>query len=153
MFALLGGAVGAACINWGFGVWKLKVDRTEEHDRWLRNEKVEAYSAYIDASLVAYNKVPLVQPKDVEGHARVLEDANQLPLSRVLLVASEDVREASRAAAHALSDFAQDSLRFDDNDPERTRMMDEHGEAFIVKVRALQELCRQDLGVQKTRKN
>jgi hypothetical protein len=151
LFSLVGGATGAAIINNMFGIRKQKADRVEEHDRWLRNEKVEAYAGFVDAALEAYNKAPLLQPRDVARIAQALQESS-LPLSRILLVADDDVHEAARAAANALSDFVQDAVRYEDGDPQRSDQMDKHGGIFIQKLKTLQELCRLDLGVPKLSK-
>lgn len=146
LLSLLGGAAGAAIINNMFGIRKQKADRLEEHDRWLRNEKVEAYSGFVDAALEAYNKAPLLQPQDVAGIAQALQESH-LPLSRILLVSNDEVHAAARAAANALTEFMKDAVRYEDNDPQRSVAMDKHGGIFIEKLRTLQELCRADLGV------
>lgn len=145
LLSLVGGATGAAIINNMFGIRKQKADRVEEHDRWLRNEKVEAYSGFVDAALEVFNKAPLISPKDVAGLAQALQESH-LPLSRILLVADDDVHEAARAASNALSDFVQDAVRYEDDDPQRSVEMDKHGRIFIQKLKTLQELCRLDIG-------
>lgn len=150
LLSLVGGATGAAIINNMFGIRKQRADRVEEHDRWLRNEKLESYSGFVDAARTAFDKVPLIQPQDVAGYAQAVDDS-RLPLSRIMLVAGDDILEAARAASHALLEFAKDSVRYDDEDPERARSMDEHGKVFMAKLQRLQELCRQDLGVSEVR--
>jgi hypothetical protein len=49
LLPLLGGALGAALINGIVAVYKLKRDRLTEHDQWLRDAKLEAYSDFLAA--------------------------------------------------------------------------------------------------------
>lgn len=55
VLSLIGGAAGAAIINGAFGIKKLKADRRDEHQRWLRDKKQEAYVEFLEGSRVVLN--------------------------------------------------------------------------------------------------
>lgn len=151
LLSLIGGAAGAAVINGWFGIFKLKADRVDEYDRWLRNQKVEVYSAFIDAAFTAYQTVPLLRPKDVDELQTVRED-QQIPLARILMIGSDDVRNAAQAVADAHSSWLLDVVGLNNDDPLRFPKLQRHGKVVKAKMNELQEVCHQEIGVVHSRK-
>lgn len=151
LLSLIGGAAGAAIINGWFGLHKMGRDRTDEYDRWLRNEKVEVYSSFVDAALAAYDTVPLLRPKDPDELHKMRED-QQIPLARILMIGSEDVRKAAQDLADARLSWLLDLGGLDNDDPLRPSRLQRHGKVVRAKMNDLQEICRREIGVIHTRK-
>lgn len=151
LLSLIGGAAGAAFINGWFGLHKMRRDRADEYDRWLRNEKVEVYSSFVDAALAAYDTVPLLRPRDPDELHKMRED-QQIPLARILMVGSEDVRIAAQAVADARSSWLLDLAGLDNDDRLRPSKLQRHGKVVKARMGELQEICREEIGVIHPRK-
>lgn len=89
ILSLIGGAAGAAIINGAFGIKKLKADRRDEHQRWLRDKKQEAYVEFFETSRVVLN---LVFQDVSEGNRLQLSEAvDSVKGSPIRLLAPKEV--------------------------------------------------------------
>ncbi|MBO1269682.1 hypothetical protein, partial [Arthrobacter cavernae] len=68
VLSLIGGAAGAAVINFGFGLWKLKADRKDEHSRWLRDQRQVAYVDYLESTRRLFEWVSFRELASVNGN-------------------------------------------------------------------------------------
>jgi len=87
---LLGvGALGAAFINGTVALYKLKRDKADEHEKWMRDNKQEAYarfvSAVVEASLI---RSPAEKAREAQQKAAAA-------LSEVRLIGPPEVTEAA----------------------------------------------------------
>lgn len=87
---LLGGALGAALVNGIVAVYKLHRDREIEHEQWLRDQKVELYSNFLDAYTELYKQIQLA--KD-DGRMRSDLDpyVSQASPTRISLIAPDEI--------------------------------------------------------------
>ncbi|WP_457949682.1 hypothetical protein ACTAQI_03870 [Pseudarthrobacter sp. alpha12b] len=108
---LLGSALGGALITSTFGLIKIRQDKSLEHARWLRNEKVETYSNYLET--VRLGDLMLEQ---VLTGASTREDAlefkDHIGGFRLRLISPETVRQATklhRDSRNAFTEFLGES--------------------------------------------
>lgn len=75
-----------------FGVWEQGRDRQEEHRRWLRDKRHEAYAALIADALSVHTSLPLADPDSLlseEVGAGLLREARGFTSDPVALLARE----------------------------------------------------------------
>ncbi|MEZ2389066.1 hypothetical protein AB6813_05850 [bacterium RCC_150] len=92
---LLGGALGAALINGILALHKLRRDRLNEHEQWLRNEKIETYSQYLEIIRLG----DLTLEHAIVGAVsldQVLASKDHIGGHRLRLISPKAVREATK---------------------------------------------------------
>ncbi|MEW1821747.1 hypothetical protein AB0323_13325 [Arthrobacter sp. NPDC080031] len=73
-----------------------RLGKTTEHEQWLRNEKIETYSEYLET----IRRVDLLLERVVGGVSKpveLMEATDELGGSRLRLISSEAVREATKS--------------------------------------------------------
>lgn len=88
---LLGGALGAAFINGLVALYKLNRDNADEHEKWMRDNKQEAYARFISAVVEA------TLTQHPEEKAKEAQQKQTATLSEVRLVAPANVTAAAVA--------------------------------------------------------
>ncbi|WP_457950428.1 hypothetical protein ACTAQI_07550 [Pseudarthrobacter sp. alpha12b] len=89
LLPLLGGALGAALINGIIALYKLNRDKSDEHDKWLRDNKQEAYARFISAVVEASLTLG---PDD---KALAAQQKAAVALSEIRLIGPANVRDAA----------------------------------------------------------
>lgn len=143
VLSLIGGAAGAAIINGWFGIKKLKADRHDEHYRWLRDKRQEAYVEFFEATRLVLS---LAAEADTDERRATLSDkGNEIKGSPIRLLAPEPILTLVEEVHEDVQAFV---LAATDSDlPSETR---EEGMAairpgIVSKRQQLAELCREDL--------
>lgn len=97
LFALLGGATGAAVINLGFGWWKVRADRRDEHSRWLRDQRQGAYADYLESTRRLFEWLTFTGLSSNEIREELVVHLGKVDEAQVLLLAPLAVRDAADA--------------------------------------------------------
>lgn len=142
---LLGSALGGAIITSVFGLIKSRQDKNIEHTRWLRNEKVETYSQYLETIRLG----DLMLEQVITGastHEEALDFKDHTGGFRLRLISPKSVWEATsihRENRQALSNFlGQEAVELSTN-PEFEAVTDALYESRLN----LAEVMAQDLRI------
>ncbi|GAT87073.1 hypothetical protein CVCC1112_1732 [Paenarthrobacter nicotinovorans] len=92
LIPLLGGALGAALVNGVLALYKIKRDRQTDHDQWLRNAKLEAYTEFL-AAVSPFKRSRALRQADDEHYGSLY-----VAIYRLQILGSADVIEASQKA-------------------------------------------------------
>lgn len=143
ILSLIGGAAGAAIINGAFGIKKLKADRRDEHQRWLRDKKQEAYVEFFETSRVVLN----LAFQDVsEGNESQLSDAaDAVKGSPIRLLAPTEVIDRFDRAYDVMAECVAIARNGDLSAEDRTEQLAKlRGDAEGIRI-DLAAICRADL--------
>lgn len=137
LLSLVGGAGGAAIINTIYGMKKQKQDRIDEHARWLRDKRQEAYLDFFESTRRVLNLAVATKSGDDSGELdKSLDQVNGSPIR---LLAPVEIQAAAELARDDVSLIVEAARSGD------TTSVD----ALYVDVKArrktLVELCRADL--------
>lgn len=143
LLSLVGGAGGAAFINTAYGMKKQKQDRIDEHARWRRDRKLEAYVEFMESTRLVLNLA--VHAESDADRRKLQSTALVLKMSPMKLLAPaevNDLAETVRLDSDKLVDLAMNENLSDDS---RNELMNaEHGD-FSKRRSVLAKLCREDL--------
>lgn len=89
--ALAGGAAAGAFISGIFGFVKNSQDRVNEHAQWLRNEKMEAYTALLRQAHTAIREVDAAR-YELPAPDNKLDDIKDVTNARLTIVGASQVR-------------------------------------------------------------
>lgn len=143
--SLIGGAGGASIVNTVYGMKKQKQDRIDEHARWLRDSKLEAYSEFFGSSYEAFDGAPLAPPDDVAELVRILKTTGLAANAKVVLLAPDEVGETATKAHFELLAFMKDAVNPDLDRSKRTLAMNASGGRFVKAMSGFLALARKDL--------
>ncbi len=93
---LVGSALGGALVTSIFGFWKDRRDKKSEHERWLRNEKVETYSRFLENAQRGDIMMQRVI-SGIEDMAKAVESDHFYQNHRLKIIGSPAVREGADA--------------------------------------------------------
>ena len=105
IFSLIGGAGGAAIINGAFGIKKLKADRVDEHQRWLRDQRQVAYVAVLDSTRHVYEWLTFKGLGTQENRDELLLHLGKVDMAMVRLLGPKDISDAADALYRSLQDM------------------------------------------------
>lgn len=146
VLSLIGGAAGAAIINFGFGLWKLKADRKDEHSRWLRDQRQVAYADYLGSTRRLFEWVSFEGFARLETRDELLTHLGKVETALVRLLAPNEVRDAADAVYRSLH-FLMISKMPLEGDLERGFYSEkEAAKRYSETHEELLRLCRADLG-------
>lgn len=155
----LGGAAVAAVINLGFNVLKLvldrrdersrrKRDRKDEHARWLREKRLEAYVDFFEGTRLVLNLADIqgrAIPK-LDDHSELDDAQHRLKGSPILLVAPDGLRDLTQSIRDQVDKYVDTALDEDLSDESRDDALDKLGTNLVADRLELARLCREDLG-------
>ncbi|MBT2530967.1 hypothetical protein J7E83_02290 [Arthrobacter sp. ISL-48] len=143
LFALLGGAVGAAVINGFFGFKKQKSDRNEEHARWLRDKKQESYVEFFETSRVVLNLV--YHTESEKNRSRLTDAADVVKGSPIRLLAPREIVDLFDKAQEGMGKCLAVALDEDISPEARAAKLDGlRGDVEGTRI-DLAAMCRADL--------
>lgn len=140
---LLGGAIGAALINVVFGFWKHQADRKNQHRRWLRDKKLEAYVDFFESSKRVHNFA--LQAPSVEWMERVSGALREVEASSIHLLASKDIAKACDEAYDQMIQYVEVCQKHTLSLRNRNTKLDVLSPKVAETRQRLEALCRSDL--------
>jgi hypothetical protein len=144
LFALLGGAAGAAVINLGFGWWKVRADRKDEHSRWLRDQRQAAYGDYLESTRRLFEWLTFTGLSSEESRDELVEHLGKVDKAQVLLLGPLEVCDAAEALYRSLQDML--ACRLAPEDPAMgIYSADESLQRYSRSKDKFLRLCREDL--------
>jgi hypothetical protein len=144
LLSLVGGAAGAAIINGAFGIKKLKADRRDEHQRWLRDKKQEAYVEFFETSRVVLNRAFQDVPEG-NDQSQLSDAADAVKGSPIRLLAPREIIDRFDEA-HAIMGKCVAIARSGELAPavRAKRLAELRGDVEGIRI-DLAALCRADL--------
>lgn len=143
ILSLVGGAAGAAIINGAFGIKKLKEDRRDEHQRWLRDKKQEAYVDFFETSRVVLNLA--FHDVSQSNQSQINDAANAVKGSPIRLLAPTEVIERFDRAYDLMAKCVAIAQNGDLSVEDRTNQLAKiRGDAEGIRI-DLAAICRADL--------
>lgn len=135
---LVGSALGGALVTGFFGWRKRHWDREDEHARWLRDKKQEAYADFLSE----LEKIYLTAARlDLQADVTPIEDLMmKSSLGPIVLLASEPLREKAVALRRAVATYADAKQKGFQPGQE-----DHLNTAFLDARRQAREAFREDL--------
>lgn len=131
LVSFFGSAFGGALVT-GFFAWKKRAwDREDEHSRWLRDKKQEAYVSFLENLRTVRHQVSLFVDGGMEDHgpelARTLGDA---PLSLLHVLGPSDVAQKGRETADALHELVM--CKLEQRNADYHRLETDYAESLVV---------------------
>lgn len=106
LLPLLGGALGAAIINGILALYKLKKDKSDEHWQWLRNQRLDAYVAFLETNDNVQRAF-----HDLKHQRKTPEDIymliEEISVQRLQLLGSSETVAAYERVGDAMTGFAR----------------------------------------------
>jgi hypothetical protein len=154
----LGGAAVAALINVGFGTWKhisdhraqtarWRRERAEEHQRWLRDKKLEAYVDFFEATRLVLNLTLLHgrAERRPATHEELDDAQSKLKGSPIRLLGPEPIRLLAAQIRDQVDEHVDAATDQELSYHARRTKLDELKTRMEGDRVALAELCRGDL--------
>jgi hypothetical protein len=140
LLPLLGGALGAAVINGVLALYKLKKDKSDEHWQWLRNQRLDAYATFLEATdKVQRSFIDYKNERKTSEDVHVLIEA--FSVQRLLLLGSSETAEAHELLAEAMIGFGE----IFDPIPADLAKLPAAVEAYSLAITALRAAMTEDL--------
>jgi hypothetical protein len=147
LLPLLGGALGAAVINGVLALYKLRKDKSDEHWQWLRNQRLDAYVAFLETNDNVQRSF-----HDLKHQRKTPEDIytliEEMSVQRLQLLGSSETTAAYARVGDAMIRFAE---IFDPIPPELAKLPAAE-KTYTAAITALRAAMMEDLRLDKPMK-